>query len=244
MFRDFLFNKDGGLRLKKIAVILVSCILFFIIGCGSWFTVGAGQVGVTFNKVTGKTASYSQGFYFKIPLVVSVYDFDIRTQRRGTTAESSSKDLQKVDVDVVVNFHLDAKKVNTLFVEIGKDYYEVVILPAIYEAVKATTAKFAVEDIIVQREQVKRDIEAILNGKFLFYNIVLESVNLTDISFSKEFNHVVEQKQIEEQKIKTAQYQRQQAEEYKKKTILEAEAEARKQQLLSMSVTKDVIALK
>ena len=243
--RQFINDVMEG-KVSIIKVLGFGGISFFILmsGCKSYFSVDAGEVGVVFNSFNGNTQSYSQGMYFKVPWFEAVYDFDIRTQKQTVHAESASKDLQKVDVEVVVNYHLSPKDVNKLFVNVGKDYYNVVILPTVNEAVKASTAKLAVENIIVEREQLKKDIEVLLKERFGIYNIILESVNLTNISFSKEFNHVVEQKQIEEQKIKTAQYQRQQAEEYKKKTILEAEARAQEQRLLSQTVTKDVIQLK
>jgi regulator of protease activity HflC (stomatin/prohibitin superfamily) len=73
---------------------------------------------------------------------------------------------------------------------------------------------------------------------------MVESVNLVDIDFTPEFNKVVEEKQIEEQKIRTAQYVRMQAEENKKTEILKAEAEATKQRLLQQSATREVVNLK
>lgn len=239
--------KEGDLGeipvVKGIAMIVLVLLVLFS-ACKSYFTVDSGEVGVVFNTFTGSTRALTQGTWGKVPWVESVYDFDIRTQNKKVHAESSSKDLQKVDIEVVVNYRLEAAKVNTLFVEIGKDYYNVVVLPTVNEAVKAATAKLAVENIIVERESLKKDIEVLLKERFAKYYIILEAVNLTNITFSREFNTVVEQKQIEEQKIKTAQYVRLQAEENKKKTILDAEAEARKQQLLSQTVTRDVIQLK
>jgi len=74
--------------------------------------------------------------------------------------------------------------------------------------------------------------------------MVLEGVNLQNIDFSKEFNRVVEEKQIAEQQIKTAEYNRQRAEKDKATTILQAQAEAEKQRLLAVSTSRDVVELK
>jgi prohibitin 2 len=139
---------------------------------------------------------------------------------------------------------LKQDKVNDLYVTVGRDYIKKIIFPAVNESVKASTAQFPVEEIIVKREQVKNMIEKLLAERLAIYHIVLESVNLVDITFDAEFNKVVEEKQIEEQKIKTAEYRKKQAEQNKLTTILEAEGEARKQQLLRMSVNKDVVSLK
>jgi regulator of protease activity HflC (stomatin/prohibitin superfamily) len=229
---------------KQYTLAIVFIVLVFIVGCGSFFSVGAGVVGVTFNTVTGDTAAYSQGMYFKIPIVTSVIKFDVKTQREDIQADSASMDLQKVKVHVAINYHLDYKKVNELYVKVGRDFNEKVIHPAVNESVKASVAQFPVEEIIVKREDVKVLIEKSLKDRLAIYNIILESVNLVNISFDDEFNKVVEQKQIEEQKIKTAEYIKKQAEQKKQATILEAEGEARKQELLRATISKDTVMMK
>ena len=216
----------------------------FMLTCGSYFTVDAGEVGVTFNSISGNTQSYSQGLHFKTPFVTSVTSFDVKTQREDIKAASASKDLQKVDVHVVLNYHLQYDKVDKLYVRVGSDYVKKVIIPAAKELVKASTAKFEVENIIVKRDDVRKLIEERLISRLAEYDIVVESVDLIDINFDDKFNQVVEEKQMEQQKVMTAEYVRQQAEANKKTTILDAEAEATKQRLLSQSVTRDVIALK
>ena len=101
-----------------------------------------------------------------------------------------------------------------------------------------------VENIIVERENLRAAIEENLRKKIEEYNIIIENVNIVDIQFTTEFNRVVEEKQIEEQKVKKIQYQRMQAEEEKKRVILLAEAEAQKQKLLRDSSNQTVINLK
>lgn len=227
---------------KVINYIIIAIVLIVII-MKSFFIIDAGRVGVTFNKITGKTLSHSQGFHFKIPFIVSLYRYDVRTQRVDIIADSASKDLQQIVLDVVLNYHLLYDKVNEVFVKVGVDYVKKVIEPAVNESVKSATAQFPVEDIIVKRQELKITIEKALAERLINYNIVLESVNLININFSRGFNEVVEKKQIEEQKIKTAEYQKRQAEQYKMKTILEAEAEAKKQELMKQMVTPNIISL-
>jgi regulator of protease activity HflC (stomatin/prohibitin superfamily) len=228
----------------RIAKKVVAGLVIFILFMGSWFIVNPGVVAVTFSRLSGSTATCNQGMHLKMPIFTGVQKFDVRTMRVDIPSESASKDLQKVDVDVVLNYHLISDKVNELYVKVGSDYADKIINPAVLEAVKAATAQFPVEEIIVKREDLRKIIEQSLNTRLASYNIFLESVNLTDIKFDPEFNKVVESKQIEEQKIKTAQYQRMQAEEKKKQTILEAEANAESQRLMRQNVTKDIIALK
>jgi len=238
--------KDGEIDFMgwlSICVIGFGVIFGLIIFFGSWFSVGVGEVGVTFNQMSGVTRSHAQGFHMKLPLIQSVTKFDVKTQRVDIEADSASKDLQEIKVHVVLNHHLLHDKVNELFVNVGKDYLQKVIEPAVNESVKAATAQFAIESVIVKRQELKELIEKSLSERLTKYNIVLESLNLVNISFSAEFSKIVEQKQIEEQKIKTAEYQKMQAEQYKQKTILEAQAEATKQELIRKTVTADIVSL-
>jgi regulator of protease activity HflC (stomatin/prohibitin superfamily) len=119
-----------------------------------------------------------------------------------------------------------------------------VVEPAIHQAVKAASAKFNVEEITVNRDGLKKFIEEELVIKLSNYYVVLQDVNLVDIDFSPEFNKVLEEKQIEQQKIKTAEYRKQQAEQEKQRVILEAQAEGEKQRLLRANTSSEVIQLK
>jgi len=228
--------------LKRVAGVAVA--IFLIITLNPVFIVGPGEVGVTFNRLSGKTASYAQGMHFRVPFVHGVSTFDVKTQRIDIVAYSASKDLQKVEVEIVINTHLLYEKVNDLFIKVGKDYVVKVIQPAVNECVKAASAQFPVEDIIVKRELLKQQIEDTLRVKLIVYNIVVENVNLVNIKFDPEFEKIVEQKQIEEQKIKTAEYVKQQAEQNKLATIARAEGDAKAQQLLRESVNDRTIAYK
>jgi len=219
-------------------------VVVLIVSCGSYFKVDAGEVGVTFNTFTGVTQSYPQGMYLKMPFITNVTDFDVRTQKEDIKAESASKDLQRVLIDVVINYHLDYTKVNDLYIKVGEDYSEKIIHPAVNEAIKAASAQFPVEQIIVEREKLKQIAEDLLKVRLANYNIILESVNLIDITFDAEFSKVVEQKQMEEQKIKTAEYIKMQAQQKKEATILEAQGEAEKQRLLRATTSREVIELK
>jgi regulator of protease activity HflC (stomatin/prohibitin superfamily) len=229
---------------KKIAKTVSIVVIILLLAFGSFFTVPVGFVGVRINIITGQTESFSRGTYLKIPIAHKVVNYDVKTQRQEFTATSASKDLQAVHAMIVVNFRPDYSKVNDIHTNIGSDYQWKVIDPAVQEAAKAAISKLPVEMVVVERENLRTAIEKRLSEKLVAYNIIIENVNITNIDFSSEFNRVVEEKQIEEQKVKKAEYQRLQAEEEKKRAILLAEAEAAKQQLLKQSTNKEVISLK
>lgn len=225
------------------AVLVIVGILLMLM-FGSCSIIGAGQRGVVYSKVSGvRPYIFTEGLNFKVPFIETVTKFSIRTQKLKGLSEGASRDLQLLKIETTLNYRLDATKVAKLYQTVGRDYENVVIVPAIAESVKAASAQFPVEQVIVERPKLKQLITESLAERLARYDIILENLNITDIDFSDEFNKVVEEKQIEEQKIKTAEYKKRQAEQEKQTTILEAEAQAEKQRLLKSQVTKDIVAL-
>ena len=231
-------TKTAGKVISGAGAIL--CILFFFLS--TLYVVDPGNVGV--EVLFGDVKKFAtNGLHWKSPFA-SIVTFDVRVCKEEWEAEAASKDLQKITVKVAVNYRLDFEQISALYTKIGHDYNEKIVDPAIQEAVKAGTSQYPIEDVIVKRLDLKNLIESRLKDKLKTYYIIVQDVNLVNISFSDGFNKVVEAKQIEEQKIKTAEYKRQQAELDKQSTILEAQAESEKQRLLKNNTSQEVIALK
>ena len=229
----------------SIVIIFVVAILVLITAGNPIAIIDAGERGVVFSRITGvKATVMEEGLNFKMPFVESVVKYDVRTQKLERKFEAASKDLQSVEVRTVVNYHLETAMVSKIHQEIGTDYERKIILPAVEEAVKIGVAQFPVEKIIVEREKLKGIVTELLKIEMVKDNIIVENVNLVNIDLSAEFNKIVELKQMEEQKIKTAEYTKKQAQQEKEMVILHAEAQATKQKLLRQSVNKDIIALK
>ena len=186
-------------------------VLVLIIAAFSMFyTIESGQEGVllTFGQA-GKVPS-QPGLHFKLPFVQRVVKFDMRTQALGQSAiegggnggaleSASSKDLQIVSVELVVNYRLSTGKSAEIFSTIGAGYEDTVIIPAVHEATKAVIAKFNAQELITNREQVRSEIQALLQEKMQQFNINVQSVSITKFDFSKQFNDAIEAKQTSEQ---------------------------------------------
>ena len=233
--------------LKTLGMWIAGAVVLFVIMTmfGSCSVIQAGHRGVVYSSISGvQQKGMTEGFNWKVPWFQSVTKFDIRTQKLEVQADGASKDLQTVKIVVTLNYRLDPLKVSKLFQTVGRDYEQVVIIPAVNEAVKSSSAQFPVEQIIVERPRLRDLIVASLTDRLGRYDITLEQVSVTQIEFSPEFNKVVEEKQVEEQKIKTAEYKKKQAEQEKQTTILQAEGQAEQQRLMKSTITKDLVALK
>jgi len=227
---------------KIIGGIVIGIVALMVL-LGTFFSVAVGEVGVVFNKAAGSTKVKTQGIHFKVPLLEEVTKFDIKTQSIVLREECSSKDLQLVNMTTILNLHLRSENVNEVYTKIGADWTAKIVNPIAYEVAKSTLSGYNVEEIIGKRDQIRQQIEKELRSRYDSYNVVLETVSLANIDFSKEYNKIVEQKQIEQQRILVVENQKKQAEFTKAKMILEAEGEAQKNNLMRQSATEQIIAL-
>ena len=196
-----------NLDLKKIikivkitGIILVGLILFF----GSFSTIGAGQVGVV-TRFGAVNRVANPGIVLKFPLVESVNIMETRTQIEQVDASSASKDLQDVNAKIALNFHLRGEKAVEVYQNVGQEYKDRIIAPALQEAFKATTAQFTAADLIGKREEVKKLALTEIKIRLEKYNVIVDDLNIVNFDFSKDFNLAIEEKVKSQQKKEQAQ---------------------------------------
>ena len=209
--------------MEKIYKVLVGAgiavVVLIILICASITSVPVGSTGVVirFGSTTGQTMT--DGWHFKVPFIESVVDISNKVMKTDVAADSISRDLQAITSNISINYHLAAENSADIYKRVGLTYEDTLLQPAIQEAVKAVMAKYSAEELITNRSVVSSEIGEEIRTKISTYGIIIDEFNLTNFSFSDEFDAAIEAKQIAEQdKIKAAT-------EKEKKTI-EAEAAA------------------
>lgn len=224
--KDSNMNKKGGI----VAAVVIIAVLAIIVIASATAIVPAGSTGVvtTFGKVSETT--YSEGFHLKIPFAQEVEIISNKIQVYETDASAVSKDLQTVNSKIAVNFRVRSDASASIFKNIGRDYQQVILMPAVQESMKAISAKYTAEQLITERNQVGAEIKDQLEAKVSDYGIQIEKFNIVNFDFSAEFNSAIEQKQVAEQNlIKTRTEQEEQlviADADAQKKIKAANAEA------------------
>lgn len=183
-------------RTGMVVVLVIIGLVFFNSVVG---TIGAGQRGILLRFGAVTSTIYNEGLYFKLPFVEEVKKMDVKVQKEQTEATSASRDLQAVHAIVALNFHIDPLKVSKIYQEIGIDYSDKLIDPAIQESVKASTAKFTAEELISKREIVRAEMKTLLKEKLQSYGILVDDVNIVNFNFSESFNTAIESKVTAEQ---------------------------------------------
>lgn len=227
--RKFTDVKEVKLSKKLVSGILALAIIIVTV-CASVTIVPAGNTGVvlTLGKVSDKIMT--EGLNFKVPFVQNVKIINNKIQVIEIEANAVSKDLQTVNSSIAVNYRVGFESSASIYKNIGSNYENVILLPAVKESVKAVTAKYTAEQLITKRNQVGDEIKEALESKVNEYGVVIEKFNIVNFDFSAEFNAAIEAKQVAEQNLIKTQTEQQQeiviAEAEAKKKIIAAEAEA------------------
>lgn len=232
---------------KSIAVIVaVVAALILIIILNPLVVVDPGEGAVIFNRLTGELTAVAEGTHLKIPVVSTADYYDLKTQKYTKKTEASTLDIQPISLVVTVNYKLVATNLGLIRNNFGRNNEElerIIISPRVEANVKSATALYKVTEIIEKRQELQERIKQLLADDLEFYQVIVQRVSLEDIQFDPDFEKSVIEKQIAEQHILKARNERLEAEETKLKLITLAEGEARKQELLRKTVTKDIIAL-
>jgi prohibitin 2 len=191
---------------RIVVPIIVGIIVISVIAVSSVRVVDAGNRGilVQFGNVD-TDVSLDEGLHFVVPFRDNVVQMEVRTQKIVESATSASKDLQDVSTQVALNYHVNPDRAQVLYQQLGPDYANRVIVPAIQESVKQVTARFNAEELITNRETVKNQIEEQIKARLAPYNVVVDALSITEFAFSQQFTTAVESKVEAQQRALQAQ---------------------------------------
>jgi regulator of protease activity HflC (stomatin/prohibitin superfamily) len=218
-------------------------VIVLIIAGGIFVQIGAGQRGVLMTFGAVHDGVLDPGLHLKLPFVQSVARMDVQVQNSQAAETAASLDLQNVSTTVATNWHILPADAEWVYQHIGSesDLVDKIIRPAISNSVKAVTAHFNAEDLIIHRDEVRDQIQTQITSELQPYRVVVDSVNITDFHFSDEFAQAIERKQIAQQRALQATYELQQARVLAQQRVVEAQAQSQAQQLLQQTLTPELI---
>ena len=232
-------------KYTKYGLIIVIIMFVLITIFSSFKTIPTGYVGVKtqFGKV--QDTMLNEGFNFKVPYIEKIINIDCRTQKCEYQMEASSKDLQKIsNIKIAINYNVDKSMANQLYKEVGTDFNSIIVEPAIFECVKQGMSQYTAEELITKRSEVSSIIIDLLTQRLSNKGILVTALNITDLSFSAEFDAVIEKKQITEQQTQQAKYELEKAKVENEKKIENAKAEAEVMKQQNSQITEQTLRLK
>lgn len=206
----------------------------------SFYNVEGGHRAIVFNRLTGmKETVYGEGLNFNIPWFEHPIIYDIRTRPVNLQTLTGSKDLQMVTLAIRVLHKPNPNELVWIYRYLGKNYDERVLPSIMNECAKAVVARYNANELLTKRDQVSADIRAELKLRASGFNVMLDDVAITHLSFSPEYAKAVEAKQVAQQDAERAKYIVIGAMQEKKTIITKARGEAESAELIGHAVKKN-----
>jgi regulator of protease activity HflC (stomatin/prohibitin superfamily) len=203
----------------------VAVIALLLLVFSTYFTIDQGERGVILHNgaIVGEA---EPGLHFKMPIITSIEKISVQIQKESfaKTAEGDarmqaySRDQQPATIALSVNYHVtDASAVYAQYGSLA-GMQSRVINPKTYEQLKNVFGQFDAADAIQKRASLNAEVYAAIRGA-VRGPVVIDSVQIEDISFSQQYEGAVEARM-------QAIVKQQQAEADKQKRIIDADASA------------------
>lgn len=228
---------SGKLIAAGIAVFAIVLVIL-----DGFVSVPAGHVAVIFDRGRGVLPEVEpEGLHPKIPLWQQATIYATKKQvftmagdysqehRDADSVQGRSKDGQGILVDISITYRINGSDAPTLRQEFltEQGYRETIVRPAARSVVYDAVGQFNALELISEKRLDFIDlITNRLRETYGKSNIQLEEVFVRKVTFSPEFSRAIEEKQIAEQRIKTAENQKLEAVQLAEKKVEEAKGEA------------------
>lgn len=218
-------NKDSLVRLATYVFI---GLLVVALASGCYFSIKPGETGIlkTLNKPS--ETPLEEGPHLKIPFVQSVVKVNIQEQKMGVSATAATSDKQDVTVKLVINYRISKSDVVKLYREVGSDFADKIIVPALQSDTKASTTKYNAYGLLDNRSRVEKEINERLALRGLpTKGIYITNVYIDNLEFSPEFSKAIEDAALSLQNKIKDENERERNRIQAEQQIIKAEADKR-----------------
>jgi regulator of protease activity HflC (stomatin/prohibitin superfamily) len=246
------FGSPRGRRLLAVGVMLGGILLLVLRPPVQ--TVGAGEVGVRVNRLTGGVGVVAEGPAVVLPLLHELRHYTLRDQvyrpTRSATADGAEPfqtvEGLSVGVAVTVRYAIDPARVGevarTLPVDVGHDLIEPVVDGVLHRALSKHTVREVFTD---KRVEIQDDVEKELRALLGRDGIVVRSLYLGHVDLPTQYRAGLEGMLAEELATEKMRYTLQLKEKRVQETALEGDAaKVQRQKAAEAAAEEEIIAAK
>lgn len=214
----------GGFGLAALAAVPAMCL----------YDVDGGQRAVVLNMLSGvEDKVRGEGTHFRVPWLHQPKIYTVRLRPKLIQTTTGTKDLQMVSIHCRMLFKPQIEGLPTIHKTLGLDYDDRVLPSIANEVLKSTIAQYNAEQLLKEREQVSREIREAIVARAAQFNILMDDVSITHLTYGKEFATAIEEKQVAEQDAERQKFIVARSEQERQATVIRSEGEAEAAKLIS-----------
>src|SRR5437763_1075649 len=229
-----------------------------VIGAAGWVlfthppvrTVGAGEVGVRTNRLTGNVTQWRDGSILALPGLheTQVYSVRDRIYRPAQLASASgpapvqSVEGLSVGVDLAVRYALDAGKLAATARNLPANVDVEIVEPAVQNVVYKVFSRYTVREIFsTKRVEIQQAIEAELRQRLAADGVLLKGVLVGKVDLPADYRRGMEGLLAEELETQKMEYTLQLKDKRVKQTELEAMSEKMQREVRAEAAARETV---
>ena len=225
-------------------LVFIGLIILLTISNSTFLTIDAGERGVLFKRFSGgldKENVYTPGFHVVAPWN-SMYVYDVREKQIEEEMKVLSSNGLNISVDVTVRVAPDPDKIGYLHEQFGKNYVSSLVIPEVRSAVREVVGRYEPEELYsTKRGEVQIGIQENLEAALSKNYIQLRASLIRDIELPDAVANAIEEKLEAQQASLKYEYILNQERQEAQRKIIEAEAKAESNRILSASLSDNIL---
>ena len=229
---------------RYLAIGVLALLLIVVLSNTTFLTIDPGQKGVLFKRFSGgldKEKVYDQGFHIIMPWN-KMFIYDVRINESYEKMEVLSKNGLTIKTEMSYRYKPVDEKIGYLHDEIGSTYLERIIKPEIRSSTRQVIGKYLPEELYsTKREAIQEEIFQQTKDAIGKKNLILDAVLIREVQLPSTLQTAIERKLKEEQESLEYVYRLEKERKEAERKIIEAEAKAESNRILSASLSDKIL---
>ncbi|WGK64428.1 prohibitin family protein [Croceiramulus getboli] len=233
-------------RLPKIGLpIIIALIVGIILISKSAITIDSGEAGVLYRTFGGGVVTdepaLGEGFHIVAPWN-KVFVYEVRRQEIFEKMNVLSSNGLDIKLDASAWYRASANDLGKLHQEIGENYLDRILLPAVRSAARSVVGRYTPEQLYsTKRDAIQAEIfeetKKIVDSSY----IVLEEILVRDVTLPPTIKDAIERKLKQEQESLEYEFRLVTADKEAQRQRIEAQGKADANKILSASLNDKIL---
>jgi regulator of protease activity HflC (stomatin/prohibitin superfamily) len=216
----------------KIGIAVAVLLFVAMVISNSVIVVDEGEKGVvtTFGEVS---STFEPGLHFVVPGVQRVHKYSVRVQKtmfgdgRNNVLSAYSYDQQIIEsYRISVTWQYNGSKIEDVYKHFGVNdtIFYTVVSPLIQQTSKILFGHYTSQTIVQKRSDLSHELDTNIKAQLKDYPIVVLSVQIEDVNFSRSYENIIEQTAQKKQEVEKAKNELQKVEIESQQLVARAES--------------------